>query len=191
MVENLFDKNLKQGGNMASEQDLKLQFLYKTIDRIDHYINLANLKASFLIAMLGIFLAIFFGNYRDITSILGEGCLKRVDDILFFTIIATALVAISFPLKVIFARLDSGETRGQYISIFYWASIRELSPEIYKSKFDDYEYEKIVDDVIRQIKVLSAIVHDKYRSVNHGVISIGIMLLQVLVLLILKLFAWS
>lgn len=176
---------------MASDQELKLQFLFKTLDRIDQYINLANVKASFLLATVGIFLAIFFGNYKDITSILGEGCLRRVDDILFFTINVTALATIYFPLKVIFARIESGETPGQYISIFFWGSIKKLSYETYRNKFREYEYDNVVDDVIRQIKVLSDIAHDKYRLINYGVICLTIMLLQVFILLILKLFVWS
>ena len=104
---------------MEQEKDFKLQFLFKTLERIDQYVSLANLKASFLIAMLGIFLAVFLGNHKGLTSILGPGCLSQADDILFFTINVTALVTIWFPLKVIFARLDSGETPGEYISIFY------------------------------------------------------------------------
>lgn len=176
---------------MADEKELKLQFLFKTLERVDQYISLANLKASFLIAMLGIFLAIFFGNYKSITSILGPGCLSRVDDILFFTINVTALVTIWFPLKVIFARLESGETPGQYISIFFWGSIKKLSYKTYRDKFEEYEYRNIVDDVTRQIKILADIAHDKYQSINRGVIFLIIMLLQVLGLLILKLYVWS
>lgn len=176
---------------MEQERDFKLQFLFKTLDRIDQYVSLANLKASFLIAMLGIFLAVFLGNYKDVTLMLGTGCLSQADDILFFTINVTALVTIWFPLKVIFARLDSGETPGEYHSIFYWESIKRLSYETYRGKFDEYEYGNVVDDVTRQIKVLSDIAHDKYQSINYGVIFVIIMLLQVLSLLILKLFAWS
>ena len=176
---------------MANDKDLKVQFLFKTLDRIDQYIGLANLKASFLIATLGIFLAIFFGNYKSITSILGSGCLKWVDDILFFTIVVSALVTIWFPLKVISARLESGETSGEYISIFFWGSIKRLSYDTYRRKFDEYEYGNIVDDVIRQIKVLSDIADDKYRSINRGITCLTIMLLQILVLLLLKLFVWS
>jgi hypothetical protein len=173
------------------DQELKLQFLFKTIDRIDHYINLANLKASFLIAMLGIFLAIFFGNYKQITSFLGQGCLNKVDDILFSTINVTTLIAICFPVRVLLARLESGEKKGQYVSIFYWGSIRELSYETYKNKFDEYEYVKIVDDVMQQIKVLSNIVYDKYQLINRGVFCIEVMLIQVFILLILKSFVRS
>ena len=174
---------------MADDRELKIQFLFKTLDRIDQSISLANLKASFLIAMLGVFLAIFFGNHKGITSILGSGCLSRVDDILFFTINVTALVTILFPLKVIFARLESGETPGQYISIFFWGSVKKLSYETYRQKFDESGYANIVDDVLRQIKVLSDITHNKYESINRGVIFLIIMLLQVFSLLILKLFA--
>lgn len=176
---------------MADDRELKIQFLFKTLDRVDQSISLANLKASFLIAMLGVFLAIFLGNYKGITSILGSGCLSQVDDILFFTINVTALVTIWFPLKVIFARLESTETPGEYISILFWSSIKKLSYETYRDKFEEYEYGKIDDDVIRQIKVLSDIAPDKYRSINRGVVFLTIMLLQVLVLLILKLFALS
>jgi hypothetical protein len=92
---------------------------------------------------------------------------------------------------VIFARLESGETPGEYISIFFWGSIKKLSYETYRDKFDKYEYGNIFDDVTRQIKVLSDITHHKYQLINRGVIFLVIMLSQVLILLILKVFAWS
>ncbi len=173
------------------ETEVKLQFLYKTLDRIDHYINLANIKASFLIAAILAVIAFSFGNHNSIINILGTGCLNYVDDILFVTINLTGIVALFFAIKVIWARLDSGEKPGKYNSLLFWGSINKMALGTYQENIGKTTSDQITNDLTSQIKTLSKIVIDKYSLINKCVILVIIMLFQIFALLILKLFTWE
>lgn len=169
----------------------KLDILEFNINRIDGYIEKADNKASFLLALNGAFIGIILSQLNSIlTFITCNENYKIINSLVCFSILIFSLFSVHFCLKTIDPRKSkSNET---YKSILYYRDIAET--EKYKknlnkkTKNDDI----LENEFCKQVKEISKICDSKMNNVNLAIIFlkvyIGIMFIYSIICCLIYIF---
>ena len=148
--------------------DLLLGQLALTLDRIDRYINIANIKASLVVTGAGLLL-VFLGETRDsYLQLLPRPGLSWIAPLSFILTVSSLVLAAFYALKTLLSFLHSGERPGEYRSLIFFGSIADMSPEAYINKIQEFDRDSLVVDFARQIHLLSGAVRQKFQAANYS-----------------------
>lgn len=146
----------------------KLDILEFNIHRIDGYIEKADNKASFLLALNGAFLGVVLSESNKIlTFITSNENYKIINSLVCFSILILCLISIYFCLKTIDPR--KSKSKGTYKSILYYRDI--VATEKYKRNLKNKTKNEgiLQDEFCIQVKELSKICDSKMNNVNSAI----------------------
>jgi hypothetical protein len=154
-----------------------------TLNRIDSYIGLANIKASLLIPTASLLMGFIVAAYFNLGDATSGGAIANV---LLVAGLASTAAAIACSLIVIFAYLGSGSSPGNYHSLLYFGSIAEQDLTTYLERLTDLTSDDVDEDLARQTHVLARALKKKYIWVNRSIVLLGISVGPALGLIILR-----
>ena len=145
----------------------KIDFLMKTLARIDQNMMMANLKASFIMSADIIMIIMLMSNYEAYIKMyhLNQIMVKTV----FFIMMGASVISLIMSLKIIIAFLASGSVPEMYRSLIYFGSIKDMSLAEYRDQINKADENVIIEDHIRQIHLLSSALHKKYLYINLSI----------------------
>lgn len=163
--------------------EARLNYLYEKMNRVDSYINLSNVKASFIITSNAVIIALLVGNYSDFVSIFRTGKTAFLDDIALITIIATCIISLVYSLMVIYA-----QTKGQpnTESVFSFIDVKEKGLEDYKRMINEFSIESMIDSLIEQEHLMSGLVFKKFKYVNWSIYFLAASLCQLFIVVLIS-----
>lgn len=159
----------------------KINSVYNTLKRIDSYFNLANVKASLLASTNAVFLGIVLGNQSELSTLFTNNGLEVYypyfsSGVLVFTSISTI-----FSLSVIFAFLKSGNKESTYKSCIYFGSIKNMKLDDFRKKIKKSSEEDYLEDLTRQVHLLSKALHKKYILLNISCLFFSFSILLIII----------
>ncbi|MFZ3372772.1 MAG: hypothetical protein WA131_07105 [Desulfitobacteriaceae bacterium] len=158
---------------------------YKNLERVNFWIANCDTKASFILALIGIFLSAFMSNdliNGSVKSLFNEiSKFKPIDIkvIFIFSIIVTSGVTIFFFVRCIFnllktltGKIDSPIPQEQNLSadsFLFFGSISSRGFDSYKNGWDNLSENEIVNDIDSQTYINSKICSLKFRNYNKAI----------------------
>ena len=149
-----------------------------SITRMDGYFNVSNVKASLLITTNAVIMGTSVTSYL---SLIDNVSLPSVIPYIKFGLSLTVILAIIstvFSLQVIFSYLKSGSRTLKYHSLIFFGSISQLDEETYIEEFSKASDEDHLNDILRQVYVLSRGLESKFKNVNRSVVFSGLSILM-------------
>lgn len=139
------------------------ELLEYNIDRLDSYIEIADNKANFILALTSVLLVGLIFQSSDIVDIVNSSTLKVIS---IFVLLGTSILLIIssfFALKVILPRTPKSDVK----SIFYFKDIATYNEEEYKNTIKSVLSKNDgVDDLRRQTLQLSKICSNKMDKIK-------------------------
>lgn len=147
----------------------KLDILKFNINRIDGYIEKADNKANFLLALNGIIIGIIFSKSPEILRFIKSNqSWKIANSIFWFFIIAFCIASIVFSLLAINPRKSKRQTT--YKSILYYKDIKDVKKYIRRFNKKTSSNKKIVNEFCTQVVELSKICDKKMICINWSIL---------------------
>lgn len=153
----------------------KMDYLFKTIVRFDHYINVANTKALGLITILvTLYVAIvgFYGSQilDKMGSLSDISFPYSISLIILIFISLFALFSFQSGLKVIFPDLRnfSPNNNSNYKSNIFFGDISSLTLSVFKNSISNLNSQIYLDDLENQVYTLAHVANDKFVHVNKS-----------------------
>ena len=169
----------------------KLDILEFNINRIDGYIEKADNKASFLLALNGAFIGIILSQLNSILNLITiNQNYKIINSLVCFSILILCLSSVHFCLKTIDPR--KSKSNGTYKSILYYRDI--VATEKYKKNLNKKTKNEDIlqNEFCIQVKELSKICDLKMNNVNSAIkflkLYIGIMLVYSIICCLIYIF---
>lgn len=152
----------------------KVDSLFRIVDRYDHYIELANNKANYVLASIvtiNIAIAALLG-YSDVLKFEVNhawlGIIKVVTLICYVVFLFFSVHAIRGINKIIFPNTNSPVTA--QLSNIYFGDVGGRSHTEYAKAFKDLSYDLFLEDLSFQVNALAIIVSEKFtqqKNVMH------------------------
>jgi len=136
------------------------------LERIDKYIHLANIKASLVLPANAILLGFLLDNKETYLKILEDTSLSWFTLISYVAVLFSIVISILFSIFVVIAYLKSDSKSGDYYSLLYFGSIGEMELNTFLKKISEITEESFIDDLGRQIYLLSKELKKKFCRVN-------------------------
>lgn len=144
----------------------KVDNLFRIIDRYDHYIELANNKANYVLASIvtiNIAMAALLG-YSDVLKFeVGHpllGILKILSLVCYFVFLFFSLIALKGINKIILPNTNSPATAE--LSNVYFGDVSSRSHVEYAEVIKVLSYDVFLEDLAFQVNALAAIVNEKF-----------------------------
>ncbi|MBW4862150.1 MAG: hypothetical protein KZY55_15715 [Paeniclostridium sp.] len=150
-------------------KESKLDILKFNINRIDGYIEKADNKANFLLALNGIIIGIIFSKSTEILEFIKKSqSWVIVNSISWICIITFCIVSIVFSLLAINPRKSKNQTT--YKSILYYKDITDAKVYIRRFNRKTSTDKKIVNEFCIQVVELSKICDKKMICINQSIL---------------------
>lgn len=152
--------------------ETKLDILEFNINRIDGYIDKADNKASFLLALNGIFISIALSQINSVLAFITKyENYKIINSLIYFIIIILCFTSVCFCLKVLNPR--KSKTSNTYKSILYYKDIAET--EKYKKNLNKKtkNIKNLEEEFCIQVKEISKICERKMTNVDWAIKCLG------------------
>ena len=163
------------------------EILELNMSRYDNYIEKADNKASFILALTGVLLGGLVFQSNDILNIIHNNILKKVTIFNLMGISILLIVSSFLALKVILPSTSKSTVK----SIFYFNDIVEYTEEEYKKKLQEINNEKAIDDLRRQVLQLGNICTIKMNSIKLSLqflLATGILIIIQLLIIFISLY---
>lgn len=154
-----------------SDSNMDPQLLVeRTQDHLDHYINVADRKASILLTG---HLA-FLGLYANVVKFALTTPSKLAVSAISLTIIST-LIAGGLALSVVYPRTP--ETSGGYM---FWGSILDRSEDEYRAEMKEIDSQSAFDEFVDENYALAQVAAQKYRYFRYSLFATGVFVILAL-----------
>lgn len=167
----------------------KVDFMWKVLTRIDAYYTSITLKAS---VIMGFNLFVFTGilaKYQELLPVYEDSPgLFYIMAMLICIIAISSLMSVLFTFKVINPYLKSPIEPDKYLSNIFFGHVRKhKNAENYQEFIKQMDKPQAIDDLSKQIFVLSKGINKKYHSIKFSAFLILFAILpSVFLLIILK-----
>lgn len=187
----LIDELLKAQGQQSQSPNYDKDDAYKTLDRVNFWLNNFDSKASYLLASIGIIGTILFTtDYFKCINLCIWSCPNLSFNILFLLILLSFLSTIIFLILSIKPRARNyGEEdiESKNHTILFYASIANFQDEMDElRKVKGFSEESIIDDINNQAFVCSKICEEKRDKIKKACYLIIVSLSLLFVFEILK-----
>ena len=167
------------------------EYADKTYDQVSSWINNCDSKASFILALIGVFLPITFTSdffltgikeeLKNIVGLISDRCSCRAwGSVLLILLLCVSILffvrSLRFLFLVLLARLDDTR-KEENPSVSFYKSIGAHSYEEYKQLVVDISDEDFTDDKLRQVHICSNICTQKFLNYNKGINAIKVALI--------------
>jgi len=144
--------------------------VWEVLKRHDVYISQANLKASFLISMVGIGGVFLITNRQSILDM--TECIKFtwLNDLALWAIGIILLASLLFSLVVVFPLTWGGEKHGEYTSYIAYSSVAKMTYDVFQAHHASETYD-FWTDLIRQTHVVAKILNRKFFQLKLAAVS--------------------
>lgn len=167
------------------EENIKIKLLILTLERIDKNINLANLKASFALPANAVLLGFLIQGHLRFESLLINTFFDWLPNIVHFSTILCILISIIFSIYVIIASLKSRAVHSDYCSMIFFGSIAKMDLDTFSKNVNEITRASFIDDLTRQVHLLSGISSNKFIHVNISMVFLLIAFLLPIITLFL------
>jgi len=158
------------------DKKLKIECLYKNINRLDFYINTTNSKTAFILA----FNSFIFGSILLKYSIILEKnfgtceLLKFPASIFLFFVMCSSLVSMYYAFMVVNPFLKSIPISSDYHSVIFFGDVSKFKDENeFLKKMENIDTDKLIEDLEKQFYILSKGLSIKFNNLK---ISIGFLM---------------
>jgi len=182
----LTDKIIK---HQTSDKDYQKDDAYRTLDRVNFWLNSFDTKASYLLAVIGIMGTILFTTeYFSTVNLKDWYSWNFIFNLLFILILLSFLsAAISLILCIKPMVKNVSPQRVEEHTILFYGSISEMEDRMDEmKKVNNFSKETIIDDINNQSYICSVICMKKNRKIFIAWISMIICLLSFVLFEILK-----
>lgn len=163
------------------DKDISLKLMLLNLERIDKYINLANIKASLVLPANAVLLGFLLSGQETYFKILNGTSIYWFTAVSLIATLISIAISILLSILVVIAFLKSGSKPGDYFSLLYFGSICDLELDAYLKKVCNITKESFYDDLGRQIHLLSKELIKKFRLVNW---SLGFLFFSFIILVV-------
>jgi hypothetical protein len=140
------------------------------LTRLDSYFALASVKAALILPADAVLLAVTAAGVYQLRSSATTVALGLPVKLALVATLASALASVAFALLVTAAFLKSGNRTGDYASMVFFGSIKSMERHTFTRTFAESDTENFADDVLQQVHLLSAALHDKYVLLNWSAV---------------------
>jgi hypothetical protein len=151
-----------------SKSENSLDFATRVQDHLNHYIDVADRKASILLTGH----LTFLGLYANLVNPMFSSP-TMLEYIMVVLTALSSVVAGGFALSVVYPRTPETSQ-----GLMLWASIRSRSEAQYRDELKDLDRESILDELIDENHALAGVADRKYR---HFKISSGATVIMVVI----------
>lgn len=151
----------------------KREYYLSILNRVDSMLSFAETKISFMLAYLGLLLAVLGNQATEVKYLLqktGQGVIVST-----LTLLMLIVVVIFFVLyyigKVLLPRLKFSKRN----SMIYFSDISKLSENKYLTDMAGLKENEIEDDLLSQIHAISSVTSDKFKNIRKATIFLGIL----------------
>jgi hypothetical protein len=150
-------------------ESIKLKTLTISLERLDKLINFATVKASIMLPANAVLITYLLKEHVTFLCLLNK---THIPALLFYSFILALLassLSVIFAVFVIKACLKSGHIHGKYYSLLFFQSIATMEADTYITNIDELTEKDLIQDLARQIHIISEILTSKYRFINWSV----------------------
>lgn len=151
----------------------KREYYLSILNRVDSMLSFAETKISFMLAYLGLLLAVLGNQAAEVKFLLqktGQGVIVST-----LTLLMLIVVAIFFVLyyigKVLLPRLKFSKRS----SMIYFSDISKLSENTYLTDMAKLKENEIEEDILSQIHAISSVTSEKFKNIRQATIFLGIL----------------
>ena len=155
--------------------------LEKNLERFDYYIEKADNKASFLLALTGALLVAIAFQSKDVLELVQINYLKNLTRILLFSTSFGLVLSSWNALSVIMPRTPKNTNQ----SLFYFESIKDINDTDYITLINSIDENRIICDLTGQTKQLAKICSTKMNKVKSSLIGIVFAGLSIVLLIVI------
>lgn len=162
-------------------------FLWKVINRFDHYINTTNTKATVIVAFDTFIFSAIVLKWYDLLQTFGSQTVAAIlVSFLLLMAAISSLVSLAAVFQVINPFLKSPKNPAKYHSKIFFGHIAEFeNPEDYHQCVKEATDEELLKDCCMQAHVLAKGLNDKFRKMKIAIGAILFVQLPALGLMIL------
>jgi hypothetical protein len=140
-------------------------------------INNADSKAGFLVTINLALLGFTFARIDAMLTVSSSGAISTKSIALVVFLVFSTLLSLFFATKAIWPRFSKDIN-----SIFYYISVHKRTKEQYSEEIQSSEMTSILDDLDKQVWVLSGIAEDKFMNIRTSIVIYFIGMLSLIVL---------
>ncbi|HOW27704.1 MAG TPA: DUF5706 domain-containing protein [Elusimicrobiota bacterium] len=173
--------------NNNPNRQVKIDFLFKVIERFDFYINSTNAKASAIMAWNGILIVIAFMKFEALM-----GAFETNDwsvglaAFLVLGVVSCCAISLYYVFRVINPFVKHPESMASADSYIFFRAVADLSPQVYSEKIDGLMREDILTDLINQSHAMARILNIKMANVTRSLVAVFIGVVFILLAIVLK-----
>ncbi len=162
-------------------------FLWRVINRFDHYINTTNTKATVIVAFDTFIFSAIVLKWGELLQTFGQQAVAiAIVSLLLFIAAISSLFSLATVFQVINPFLKSPKDPTKYHSKIFFGHIAEFdTPEEYHQCVNELNNEELLRDCCMQAHVLARGLNDKFRKMKIAVGAILFVQLPALGLMIL------
>lgn len=161
--------------------------LEKNLDRFDYYIEKADNKASFILALSGILLAgILFQNEVLISKNASQGFKIAVIQLVVISLIAL-IISDVFALLVIIPRTPKMPVK----STMYFECIKNMEKADYEYLINELDDIKTTQELINESIELAKICSKKMNHIKSSLVSLVIAVIPIIIIIVINLIYFS
>jgi len=149
----------------------KIDFAYNMLNQVHDWIRFSDQKAGLILATDGVLLGFFTSKITLARSIIAQSQSWVLPTIFCFLVVMIGLcllLSIVFALRVIYPRLNVGESK----SLIYFGHIHTKSECDFVSEFLKADDDKLERDVLTQIYACAKIAWQKYENTCYSIRSL-------------------
>lgn len=142
----------------------EIEILELNMSRYDSYIEKADNKANFILALTSVILVGLVFQSNDILNIITNDMLKRISIFILIGISILLIISSCLALNVILPSIKESTVK----SIFYFKDVASYTEEEYKRIMKEFDDNKILADFRRQVIQLGSICTIKMNKVRSS-----------------------
>ncbi|KXK15031.1 MAG: hypothetical protein UZ14_CFX002000741 [Chloroflexi bacterium OLB14] len=160
----------------------KREYYLSILSRIDSMLTFAETKISFMLAYLGLLLAVLGNQTEEIKYLLQKTSQEIITSTLalLISIIVVILFILYYMGKVLLPKLKFSKRN----SMIYFSDISKLSENKYRTDMARLKVGEIEEDLLSQIHAVSSITSDKFKNIHKATIFLGILTVLWLVIIV-------
>ena len=168
------------------EKNEKIEHSRYLLNRFDHYIEGANSKGNFLLALGAVLCGFIIANFENIIAFnhcKAEGWVSG----LLISVLVCGLLSIAFTIAAVFPFLKtSNSSSKKYHSLVFFQSIAEMEEQEFLKNFKKQEDKKVNKDLAKQIYAISQGLKMKYQKLSWAIRFVFLELLLLMIIILIK-----
>lgn len=148
---------------MKTDINLLQRYLASNFSELQRTIQIADTKANIVIVLIGVILSLFFNFF------ISKNLISSFEAMI---VLGVLFIAGGFALATLYPRI--AKKSGKF-SMIYFREVMDIDVKKTMKEFEQKDYqEKILEDYLNNIKIISSIVDKKFKKLRLAYIFLGI-----------------